>query len=258
MVTFDEEAAKATERTYLSPEIAHQRLRTLDALALRSGERVIDVGCGPGLLARDMALRVGPKGQVLAVDPSGPMRALAEQRCGDMPQVSVADGGAEALPADNASCNAAACTQVLLYVKDVPAALAELYRVLKPGGRLAVVETDWRGVVLNSTDGELTDRVFAAWDSAVPSSNLPPRLTPLLRERGFAAIRTEAVPILNTSMAPGNYSTDMVRFIGEHAEREGLVDAADVAAWREDLARLGDRDEYFFCVNRFLFTAVKI
>ncbi len=59
MIEYDEKTARATERSYLSPEIVRQRLRTLAVLALRAGEHVLNVGCGPGLLAHDMALQVG-------------------------------------------------------------------------------------------------------------------------------------------------------------------------------------------------------
>ncbi len=63
MIEYDEKAARATERSYLSPEIVRQRLRTLAVLALRAGEHVLNVGCGPGLLAHDMALQVGTSGR---------------------------------------------------------------------------------------------------------------------------------------------------------------------------------------------------
>jgi arsenite methyltransferase len=63
----DAARARRIERICQTPDIVEQRARTLEWLALRPGERVVDLGCGPGLLAFEMALRVGPTGRVECV-----------------------------------------------------------------------------------------------------------------------------------------------------------------------------------------------
>ena len=65
---YDKQAVQNIELSYNTPDIAHQRLRTLQALALNAGDKVLDVGCGTGFLARDMALLVGDQGQVTGID----------------------------------------------------------------------------------------------------------------------------------------------------------------------------------------------
>lgn len=258
MVEYNAETAKEIERRYLDPEIVRQRMRTLGALSLQAGEHVLDVGCGTGLLTYDMALEVGPAGRVVGVDNSPDMLQLAERRCAHLSQINLKQGSAENLPEGDQSVHAIACVQLLLYVPDVPSALTEMRRVLKPGGRIAVVETDWRGVVLNSSDQALTERMMAAWDDAVSSPNLPVRLGPMMREHGFGAIRVEAIPVLNTSHAPGNFSVGAAEWAARSAREQGAVSEAEAAAWLEDLRRLGSEGAYFFCVNRFLFSAVKL
>ena len=78
---FDEKMAKTLERDYQTPEIVEQRRRTLAALALSPGERVLDAGCGPGLLTVAMADAVGADGHVIGIDMSADMLALADARC---------------------------------------------------------------------------------------------------------------------------------------------------------------------------------
>lgn len=257
MIAYDEAEARKTDRAYQTFDVVRQRMRTLDVLPLEAGEGVLDVGCGSGLLAHDMAMLVGEAGRITGIDVSADMLALAEQRCADFPQVSLYQAKAEDIPEAEASFDAAVCTQVLLYLSEVSRALSEMYRVLKPGGRLAIVETDWRGVVLNSFDDALTRRMLAAWDAAVSSPNLPARLGPLLRAQGFSAVRVEAFPIVNTSPAPGLWSMDMLEQFAQHGQAQGAVTAAEADAWLADLRRKGTEGAYFFCVNRFIFTAVK-
>jgi ubiquinone/menaquinone biosynthesis C-methylase UbiE len=257
MISYDKAEAKKTDRAYQTPDVTRQRMRTLEALQLKARESVLDVGCGSGLLADDMAGLVGPDGRVVGIDASPDMLSLAERRCGDLPQVRLKQSKAEEIPEGDDSFDAAACVQVLLYVPDVPAALAEMHRVLRPGGRITIVETDWRGTVLNSFDDSITRRMLAAWDDAVASPNLPVRLGPLMTAAGFAAVNVEAFPIVNASYTPGAWSIGMLEQFAESARDQGTVNAADSEAWLDDLRRKGSEGSYFFSVNRFIFTAVK-
>jgi len=250
-------AARHTERIYGSPEIVRQRQRTLEILAPAKGEHILDIGCGPGLLAHDLALEVGPAGRVTGLDNSPAMLDLARTRCTGLSQVDLIEGEATNLPAGDATLDAVTCAQVLLYVEDVEAALGAMQRVLKPGGRAVIVETDWRSLVLNSADPGLTETMIAAWDRAAASPNLPVRLGPRLRARGFAAVRVEAFPVLSTQCRAGGYAAGMTAHLARAARDSGSVTTAQSRGWLTDLERLDEEGAYFFCVNRFIFSAVK-
>ena len=245
MVAYDEAEARKTDRAYQTPDVTRQRMRTLEALQLKAGESVLDVGCGSGLLAHDMATLVGESGRVTGVDISQDMLALAEQRCADLSQVLLKQSRAEKLPEGDESVDAVACVQVLLYVSDVASVLSEMHRVLKSGGRIAIIETDWRGTVLNSFDDSLTRKMLAAWDNAVSSPNLPVRLGPLLKAEGFSAVNVDAFPIVNTSYTPGIWSVEMLEQFAEYARDQGAVSAADSEAWLDDLQHKGQRGRTF-------------
>jgi arsenite methyltransferase len=258
MIEYDQETARKIESNYITPEIAHQRIRTLEGLALRPGEYVLDAGCGTGFLTREIAIAVGPNGRVVGIDSSLDMLDLATMRCKGLPQVQLKKGTVEELPEKGNSFDAVSCVQVLLYVPEVAKALGELHRVLKRGCRCIILETDWRGVVLNSPDEVLSRRMFAAWNDAVPSPKLPVQLGPLLRTQGFTAIRVEPIPILNTSYRLDNFSVDTLKWVAHYAQEQGAVTEEEAATWLADLCRLGEKGEFFFCVNRFLFSAVKL
>lgn len=257
MVTYDRKAAKNTERTYLTPEIIRQRSLTLEALALQAGEQVLDTGCGPGLLLEQMARSVGDSGQVVGLDYSPDMLDIARHRCQDLGNVELQQGSVEQLDFEAERFDVVSCIQTLLYVEQVETALGEIHRVLKQHGRVAILETDWRGVVFNSLDEPLTRRILTAWDNAVESPNLPAKLGRLLRNLNFSAIRVEAIPILNTSDSGNNFSSMMFKGFLENALKHEAITRQECNQWQQQVRELVQNNAYFFCVNRFLFTAVK-
>ncbi len=257
MEVYDRQAAEFIERVYRTPEIVNQRLRTLAALGLAAGEAVLDAGCGTGLLLELEALAVGGRGRADGIDLSDAMLATARRRCAELEQVGLHQGSVESLPFADAAYDAASCTQTLLYVDDLDAALAELHRVLKPRGRLAVVETDWTGTVVASHDQALTRRIFDAWGAGVANPNLPRRLKPLLEAAGFGGVRAAAIPLLTVGGGADSFSAGMLENFAGSARKHGVIDAAEAAAWLDGIGQLSARGEYFFCVNRFLFSAIK-
>lgn len=257
MEAYDKKTAELIERSYQTPEIVNQRQRTLAALALARGETVLDAGCGTGLLLEQEALMVGSEGCAEGIDFSDAMLAHARGRCAELEQVKLQQGSIETLPFEDASFDAVSCTQTLLYVEDMEQALREIHRVLKPRGRIAIVETDWSGAIINSLDQAVTRKIFDAWGLAVVNPNLPRRLGPILEGIGFAARRVEAIPLLNASYSEHSFSANMLHNFADTAVKQNVITAAESTAWREGIDALIQRDEYFFCVNRFLFSAIK-
>ena len=125
--------------------MAGQRRVIRAALGLKPGEDVLDIGSGPGFLASEMSAEVGPGGSVIGVDPSPSMLAIAcgRPQAADSVPVEFSAGEATALPCAGDSFDAVTSTQVYEYVENVPAALAEAWRVLRPGGGPLVLDTDW-------------------------------------------------------------------------------------------------------------------
>ena len=110
-----------------------------DAARIAAGQRVLDVACGTGVLTLEAARRVGPTGAVVGLDLNEGMLAVA--RC-KAPQLEWRQGRAEALPFETGTFDAVTSQFALMFFEDRPAALAEMRRVLRPGGRLAVAVWD--------------------------------------------------------------------------------------------------------------------
>jgi ubiquinone/menaquinone biosynthesis C-methylase UbiE len=257
VLQFDETASRRVEATYTSRDVVEQRRAVRAALDLKPGEDVLDIGSGPGQLAGEMAAEVAPGGSVHGIDPSDSMLAIARRReaaAGSAP-ITLAAGDACSLAFADDSFDAATSTQVYEYVADMPAALNEAFRVLRPGGRLLILDTDWDSIVWHSSDRARMQRVLAAWDEHLVDPYLPRHLTRLLADAGFAVTRRDAIPLLNAGYDPHTYSAGLIGFIAAFVPgRHGLTQS-EATAWADDLIALGS--DYFFSLNRYLFLAVK-
>jgi arsenite methyltransferase len=256
MLQFDEDAARHIQRVYSTPDVVEQRAEVLALLSVQPGERVLDIGSGPGFLVASLADAVGPSGGVHGLDPSAPMNAVARGVIGDRPWVSIDEGDALALPYPDGAFDAATSTQVYEYVADVPKALAELRRVVRDGGRALVLDTDWDSVVWHVDDRERHRRVMAAWEEHLVHSHLPCVLPGQLRRAGFRVTGRHLIPLFNPTYGQNTYSAltmeTIARFV---AGRQGLTET-EVDAWMADLRERGAEDDYLFSVNRYCFVGV--
>ena len=254
---FDEATARRIEALYQSPGAIRRRSLVLGLLRPRSGERILDVGCGPGFLAAELGAAVGPSGAVEAIDTSDAMLALSRARCGAQPWVSVRRGDAARLELADGAFDAAVSVQVHEYVKDVAGSLGAVFRGLRAGGRALVVATDWDSLVWHSSDPDRMRRVLSAFDEHLADAHLPRRLGPLLVHAGFALRRCEVLVHLDDAFDPSTFGHGLSDLIQRFVPGRRGVTHEEADAWAADLAELGRRGEYFFSLNQYLFLAAK-
>ena len=128
-------AAKAYEEFFVPALFGEWATRVAAVAQIQTGNHVLDVACGTGVLAREVELRVGPSGFVAGLDPSPGMLAVAAHLA---PRIEWRQGTAEALPYPDQRFDAVVSQFGLMFCTDRRQALSEMHRVMKQGGHLAV------------------------------------------------------------------------------------------------------------------------
>jgi arsenite methyltransferase len=256
-LVFDEQAARELEALYQIGDARRRRATVQAAIAAAPGEDVLDVGCGPGFYCAELVAAVGKAGAVTGVDSSPAMLVLAAQRCAGHENVELLEGAAVALPLADESFDAALSVQVIEYVAEPERALAELHRVLRPGGRVLVWDIDWGTLSLHSEDPARSERVLRAWDERLAHPSLPRTMGSLLRSAGFEDVAMSAYPLATLGADPDSYGAAIVPLVGAFAAGRDGVSEEEAAAWVEEQRRLAERGEFYFACTQLCFTAGK-
>lgn len=251
MTSLDESAEEGAERVERVLDTSSaRRLRELVAETLdpQSDERILSIGCGPGYEPVSFADRGAS--DVVGVDVSRESLELAAGRCRDLSAVSLAQGDATRLPFVDGRFDAAVAKQVYQFVPDIDAAMCELARVLRPGGRAVVVSGDVDGDVMNTADRDRMRRVQESYRNALPNPHLGSRLPTLAGEVGLTVETVEPYTHVHREIT---YRIE--QGIGVHrriAEADESVDASEVAAWEREQRELDEAGEFLRSGTQFV------
>jgi arsenite methyltransferase len=254
---FDERVAQQLDVVYRTRDVVRRRELVRQAIGAQPGERILDIGCGPGYYVAELLDLVGPEGAVVGVDASPDMLAIAARRCEGHDNAAFHQADATALPVEDDAFDAAFSVQVIEYVEDATAALREMHRALRPGGRVVVWDVDWATLSVHSSDTARTKRVLDAWDKHLAHRSLPRTLKPRLRAAGFEDVRAEGHTFATTELDPETYGGFLVPFIEQFVVEQDLLDEREAKAWGDEQRELGERGEFFCACIQFCFTATK-
>jgi ubiquinone/menaquinone biosynthesis C-methylase UbiE len=254
---FNDSAAEQLLSVYVTPDMLAQRETVIELLQLTPGENVLDIGSGPGFLASAMAELVGRAGEVCGVDISQELLALAVERYRHQSQLNFLHADASKLPFPDACFDVVVVTQVLEYLQDVRPALLQMQRVLRPGGRVLILDTDWDSLVWHSADPIRMKKILAAWDKHLADPYLPRTLACKMQEAGFTVQERKIIPLFNPTFGEATFSNRMIDMIGDFVIGRNGIKADEVSAWSQELRELGKEGKYFFSLNRYVFIGVK-
>lgn len=214
----------------------------LRAAALRPGERVLDVGCGTGIVARLAAEAVGPEGRVAGLDVEPGMLAVARSAVAGL-NIEWIEASAESIPLAEESVDVVLCQMSLQFVPDRARAVDEMRRVLAPDGRLVLSvpgPTSAFFEPLSDGLGRHVDPEASAFVERVFSLHDVDELTALLEGAGFRDVRVEAGELELSLPPPAEFlwqyaaSTPMAAILtGADDEAKKALERDVLAAWRD-------------------------
>jgi len=252
----DEARAVAVAALDVQAQLPHvQRLRAwlMEQLEPRPGMHVLDVGCGTGEDVRGLAVTVAPAGSATGVDPSATMLAEARRRGRAVRTTArLVRSTADRLPVADASLDLVRCERVLQHLVEPAGAVREMARVLRPGGRVGLIDTDWRTLATWPGDPHLAGAWHEDW-GGIPTPWVGAQLLDLVLRHGFTDPRVTTGTML---LRPRALDQPPLSFMMEAATRHAEA-AGEEQAWRRALEESAARGSFVLTVTMHAVVATR-
>ncbi len=204
-----------------APAEVETRAAYLDLLGITAGMCVLDVGCGSGVVTRELSRRVQPGGWVLGVDPNPYMLEFSRAR-EDNSGIEFRVGDALALPVDSATFDAVVCVTVLEHMVEPERAIPELVRAARPGGRVGVLCGEQESFIVAHPDRQLTRQIIATFaDLGFANPWIGRQVPGLLEQAGVHDV--EARGFVTLDRDPKRFSRRAAELRAEVAHRSGAI-----------------------------------
>lgn len=231
------------------PGMRRLRAWSHDALGLRPGERALDIGSGTGSEVFVFADAVGPTGTAVGVEPDMNLLASAQRRAQERGSTATfATGDAYGLPFGADSFDAVLCERVFQHLTAPARAAAEIARVLRPGGRVVVVDSDWATAIVHPGDPRVAGAVV---DTLISSTTNPLAGRKLAGQLSAAGLVVDEIGSHALVQDRRVGAGALVSRIAELAVLRGVITAADRDQLLADLQTGADRGDVHISVTMF-------
>ena len=221
-------------------DIRDLRERATKQLNLSAGSKVLDVGCGIGGATFPLAEITGPSGLAAGIDISSAMVEAANARSGGRPGIEFRHGEASAIPYPDHFFDAARSERVFLYLPDRLAAIREMKRVVKPGGAIALLDTELESTAVYSKKPALTRKMTALVADTITNANSARDLPALARQASLKNVKVE----MSAISTPYEFFLRVMAGAALSAAEKGIASRAEVEEWLEEQATLQQTGDF--------------
>lgn len=233
--------------------VSAYKRRSIDWLGLKSGDRVLDVGCGTGDDVAALSALVHPAGRAVGIDLSSTMIAESRRRFKG-PELLVAD--VQRLPFPDGSFDCTRADRTLMHVPDVDLALAEMQRVTRGGGRIVVSEPDWETLAIDAQDRVLTRQIAHAICDNHRNGWIGRQLPGLFAKHGIANITIDPITAVMTDPNLAAQVLHLGSALNELKSSKALR-GQPVREWQADLERRASHGRFFVSLTGFIVAGCK-
>ncbi len=222
-----------------------RRQTVIESLNIKSGNHIIDVGCGGGHLLEQLAGCVGIKGCIFGLDPSEEQLKQARERCSRFKNIVFLKNSADAIDLEENSCDAVTSTQAYEYIDNVDDALEEATRILKPSMVFQNISILWDHFRFFGAEKLLNDRMHDAWRAHCAHQMLPMELPGKLENLGYRHITNRSLAFLITKRDANSPAKYTEQLMASFAIGQGVseVDAHD---WQIQLQEAEEQGRFGF------------
>jgi SAM-dependent methyltransferase len=223
------------------------------ALVVREGQRILDVGCGTGDDTRRLARLVGSSGHVIGIDSSEAMIEEARQRAhGSSLPVEYRIGDAHRLELPDSTFDAVRAERVFQHLASPMQALAELVRVTRPGGRVVIgPDPEWESLVIGCSDSHLMRRIKTACCDALASGRISHENPVLMGALGFGDVSVTPGTLVLRTLGAAEVMLELSR-VAERARDRGVISGTEYSSWTADLRARDEAGDFFLALTGFL------
>ncbi len=246
------EYASLLDAIRAQPAVREWKERTFAALEPRPGAVLLDLGCGTGEDVLALAARVAPGGRAIGVNASAAMVAEARRRAaGAGAAVEFIHAQANALTLPDGAADGARVERVLQHLDDPGGAVAELARVVRPGGHVVAAEPDWGTFVIDSHDPAVAALVAAAAARLFRSPDVGRTLRRRFLEAGLERVEVTTRALVISDRAASDMIFDVPGAV-RRAVEDGDIDPEQAAAWLDATARAGEAGRGLASLTAFM------
>ncbi|MGD0611429.1 MAG: methyltransferase domain-containing protein [Anaerolineales bacterium] len=223
--------------------------RTYSLMQIRPGQRVLDIGCGPGTDTIPLVQLVGSLGQVIGVDHDPGMVAEAERRAAAAGLSTwvkhIQADATKGLPCPSGIFDACRSERLFQHLAHPEQALAEIIRVTRSGGWIVALDTDHGTRSIDSTEVDIERRLArVAAERCLTNGYAGRQLYRLFQEAGLTEIHVETISIAFTDYALCR-EADFLDQVEQEALSAGIISAAELRRWRASLEKASAEGCFF-------------